>query len=108
MKFCLIEELKLKRKPTEKEKFIDLLIRGKIGYNTGLGTGYALINYEKKYPELKKEITKWWNKEGKTKYAKEIKKANKYRKEYEKEYSELTTEEIKTLRKMIKEYKRNK
>jgi hypothetical protein len=108
MKFCLLEERKKKTKPTEEEKYIDLLISNKIGYMTGPNTGYALNNYKEKYPELYKEINKWWKKEGKIKYAKEIKKADKFRKEYEKEYSELTTEEIKTLREMIKEYKLKK
>ncbi len=108
MKFCLIEELKIKRKPTEKEKYIDLKIRNSIGYMTGPNTGYALNSYKKKYPELTKQLNKWWKEEGKTKYAKQIKQANKERKKTEEYTRELDMDEIETLREMIKEYRKKK
>lgn len=109
MKFCLLEELKLKRKPTEEERYIDVAINGMIGRINMGGVGY-LRTLEPKCPQLTKELNKWWKEEGKIKYAQHIKQANKLRKEYEEEYEfdELTGREVKILREMIKEYKKRR
>ncbi len=111
MKFCLLEERKLKRKPTDKEKFIDLAIKSHIGYLIGWAGSMRLHSEMNEFPELNKELNKWWKKEGKLKYAKEIKQAEKNLREYERqqeEERELDEDEIKTLREMIKEYKKRR
>jgi hypothetical protein len=110
MKFCLLKERKLKRKPTDKEKLIDLSIKSQIGYAIGYINSMCYASLRSDFPELNKELKKWWNKEGKIKYAKEIKEIEKYSKKEDDGlddiiFDELTTEEIKTLREMIKEYK---
>ena len=78
MKFCLLEERKLKRKPTDKEKFIDLAIKSHIGYIIGWAGSMRLHAERNEFPELNKELKKWWKEEGKLKYAKEIKQEDKF------------------------------